>query len=125
MSSWSASAYPLPPRRSRSRSPPRGPYPLRDDAAYPPADYRAEWDAYNRGRWDDYQRYEYSRRGRSRSPPADESELVSTSDEYLIDDFVQLAGSGGDRHLHMNEIGTIHDLDTVMTMVCFSRLFHC
>ena len=75
MSTWSGSAYP-PTRRSRSRSPPRGGYPPREDAAvpgvYPPADYRAEWDAYNRGRWDDYQRYEYGRRGRSRSPPPDD-----------------------------------------------------
>lgn len=77
MSTWSGSAYP-PSRRSRSRSPPRGGYPPREDATgpavYPPVDYRAEWDAYHRSRWDDYQRYEYGRRGRSRSPPLDEGE---------------------------------------------------
>ncbi|KZP21750.1 hypothetical protein FIBSPDRAFT_919510 [Athelia psychrophila] len=69
-SSWSATpAYPPPPRRSRSRSPARV-YPPREEPGYPQpsGDYRAEWDAYNRGRWDDYQRYEYGRRGRSRSP---------------------------------------------------------
>ncbi|KAF9224365.1 hypothetical protein BS17DRAFT_702828 [Gyrodon lividus] len=77
MSSWSASAYPPPPRRSRSRSPrggygPRPPYP---DSH--PQDHRGAWD-YDRERaWADYERdravYDYSRRGRSRSPPPDES----------------------------------------------------
>lgn len=73
-SSWPATAaYPPPPRRSRSRSPARV-YPPREEPGYPPpaGDYRAEWEAYNRGRWDDYQRYDYGRRGRSRSP-VDES----------------------------------------------------
>ncbi|KAH7930063.1 hypothetical protein BV22DRAFT_1055685 [Leucogyrophana mollusca] len=80
MSSWSASAYP-PPRRSRSRSPPRGghvprgPYP---DPGYPQDSYRGGWDTYDRERaWAEYERdraaYEYSRRGRSRSPPPDET----------------------------------------------------
>ncbi|KDR74495.1 hypothetical protein GALMADRAFT_250472 [Galerina marginata CBS 339.88] len=75
MSSWS-STYPPPPRRSRSRSPPRGGYssgrpPYPD--TYP--DYRPEWDGYDRDRWA-YERdgrdrppYDYGRRGRSRSPP--------------------------------------------------------
>ncbi|KIL00472.1 hypothetical protein PAXRUDRAFT_821670 [Paxillus rubicundulus Ve08.2h10] len=77
MSSWSASAYPPPPRRSRSRSPrggfgPRPPYP---DSH--PLDHRAVWD-YDRERaWTDYERdraaYDNGRRGRSRSPPLDES----------------------------------------------------
>ncbi|OCH86215.1 hypothetical protein OBBRIDRAFT_783552 [Obba rivulosa] len=83
MSSWSGSAYPPPPPRgrSRSRSPYRGPYPPRPgypDPAYPQDPYRADWDAYDRDRaWATYEReraaYEYSRRGRSRSPPADEA----------------------------------------------------
>ncbi|KAH9951831.1 hypothetical protein B0H21DRAFT_193892 [Amylocystis lapponica] len=85
MSSWSGSAYPPPmppPRgRSRSRSPYRGAYPppprpSYPEAAYPQDAYR-EWE-YDRDRaWASYEReraaYEYSRRGRSRSPPADEA----------------------------------------------------
>ena len=76
MSSWSASAYP-PPRRSRSRSPrgafaPRPPYP----DSYAP-DYHGAWDSFDRGPWPDFERdrapYEHARRGRSRSPPPDES----------------------------------------------------
>ncbi|KAH7916110.1 hypothetical protein BJ138DRAFT_1053312 [Hygrophoropsis aurantiaca] len=80
MSSWSASAYP-PPRRSRSRSPPRGghvsrgPYP---DPSHPHDSYRGGWDTHDRERaWAEYERdraaYEYTRRGRSRSPPPDEN----------------------------------------------------
>ncbi|KAJ7727954.1 hypothetical protein B0H16DRAFT_1383253 [Mycena metata] len=70
--SWNAS-YPPPPRRSRSRSPPRGSYPPRAEPPYPPDQYRADWDAYDRERaWASYDRdrvaYDY-RRGRSRSPP--------------------------------------------------------
>ena len=77
MSSWSAPAYP-PPRRSRSRSP-RGTYPPRPPYpdSYAP-DYRAPWDSFDRDRpWPDYERdrppYDHVRRGRSRSPPPDES----------------------------------------------------
>ncbi|KAI0723048.1 hypothetical protein C8Q76DRAFT_614816 [Earliella scabrosa] len=78
MSSWNASYPPPPPRgRSRSRSPYRGSYPPRSsypDQAYPQDPYRADWEAYDRDRaWATYEReraaYEYSRRGRSRSPP--------------------------------------------------------
>lgn len=69
--SW-APSYPP---RSRSRSPrPRPPYP---DATYvqePP--YRADWDAYDRDRAWTHEReragYDYTRRGRSRSPGPDE-----------------------------------------------------
>ncbi|KAJ6516368.1 hypothetical protein C8R45DRAFT_1087446 [Mycena sanguinolenta] len=66
--SWNSS---YPPRRSRSRSPPRGSYPPRD-TPYPPEQYR-DWDGYDRDRgWGSYERergpYDY-RRGRSRSPP--------------------------------------------------------
>ncbi|KAJ7499396.1 hypothetical protein FB451DRAFT_37057 [Mycena latifolia] len=69
--SWNPS-YPPPPRRSRSRSPPRGNYPPRAEPPYPPDQYRADWDAYDRDRaWASYERdrvpYDY-RRGRSRSP---------------------------------------------------------
>ncbi|KAF9246862.1 hypothetical protein BU15DRAFT_69722 [Melanogaster broomeanus] len=77
MSSWSASAYPPPPRRSRSRSPRGGygsrpPYP----ESFPPD--RGAWDNYDREKaWADYERdrvaHDYGRRGRSRSPPPDES----------------------------------------------------
>ncbi|EMD40601.1 hypothetical protein CERSUDRAFT_111186 [Gelatoporia subvermispora B] len=83
MSSWSGSAYPPPPPRgrSRSRSPYRGAYPPRPgypDPTYPQEPYRADWDAYDRDRaWASYEReraaYDYSRRGRSRSPAADEA----------------------------------------------------
>ncbi|KAI0080659.1 hypothetical protein K474DRAFT_1657465 [Panus rudis PR-1116 ss-1] len=88
MSSWSASAYPPPRGRSRSRSPyrggssyppPRSGYP---DSGYPQDPYRSDWDAYDRDRDRDrdrawaYERersaYDYGRRGRSRSPPPDE-----------------------------------------------------
>ncbi|KAI0824652.1 hypothetical protein BC628DRAFT_1377138 [Trametes gibbosa] len=81
MSSWSSAYPPPPPRgRSRSRSPYRGGYPPRSsypDAAYPQDPYRADWEAYDRDRaWANYEReraaYDYGRRGRSRSPPADE-----------------------------------------------------
>ncbi|KAJ7638406.1 hypothetical protein FB45DRAFT_902744 [Roridomyces roridus] len=70
--SWSASSYPPPPRRSRSRSPGRGSYPPREP---PPDQYRADWDGYDRERaWATYERdrvaFDY-RRGRSRSPPPD------------------------------------------------------
>ena len=75
MTSWSASAYP-PPRRSRSRSPPRGAYPPRThfDPVYGQDPYRADWDGYERDRaWTGYDRdravYDYGRRPRSRSPP--------------------------------------------------------
>jgi hypothetical protein len=75
MTSWSASAYPPPPRRSRSRSPSRGAYPPRThmDPAYGQDPYRADWDTYDRDRaWPGYERdrpvYDYGRRGRSRSP---------------------------------------------------------
>ncbi|KAM5534897.1 hypothetical protein V8D89_011452 [Ganoderma adspersum] len=80
MSSWN-SAYPPhpPPTRGRSRSrspfrgdtyPPRPPYPDQ----YPQDPYRTDWEAYDRDRaWASYERerqaYDYSRRGRSRSPP--------------------------------------------------------
>lgn len=83
MSSWSASAYPPPPRgRSRSRSPYRAGYPppRGGDSSYPPPEsYRSDWDAYERDRaWAHYEReragYDYGRRGRSRSPPPDEGE---------------------------------------------------
>ncbi|KZT72714.1 hypothetical protein DAEQUDRAFT_722875 [Daedalea quercina L-15889] len=82
MSSWSGSSYPPPPRaRSRSRSPYRGSYPPRPgypETGYPQDSYRADWEAYDRERaWATYEReravYEYSRRGRSRSPVADEA----------------------------------------------------
>lgn len=83
MSSWSGSAYPPPRGRSRSRSPYRGASyasqrPPHPEAPYPQDSYRADWDAYDRDRaWANYEReraaYEYSRRGRSRSPPPDES----------------------------------------------------
>ncbi|KAF8121332.1 hypothetical protein EV363DRAFT_1365569 [Boletus edulis] len=69
MSTWSASAYP-PPRRSRSRSP-RGAFPSRPP--YPDS-YAAR--APERP-WPDYERdrvpYDHVRRGRSRTPPPDES----------------------------------------------------
>ena len=75
MTSWSASVFPPPPRRSRSRSPSRGVYPSRThlDPAYGQEPYRADWDAYDRDRaWPGYERdrpvYDYGRRGRSRSP---------------------------------------------------------
>ncbi|OAX39133.1 hypothetical protein K503DRAFT_769766 [Rhizopogon vinicolor AM-OR11-026] len=80
MSSWPAPAYP-PPRRSRSRSPPRGghPRPPHSDAAYPPDQHRGGWDPHERDRervWVEYERdraaYEPTRR-RSRSPPPDDS----------------------------------------------------
>ncbi|CCM03367.1 uncharacterized protein FIBRA_05497 [Fibroporia radiculosa] len=84
MSAWSGAAYPPPPPprgRSRSRSPYRGSYPPRPaypEPGYPQDPYRADWEAYDRDRaWANYEReraaYEYSRRGRSRSPPADEA----------------------------------------------------
>ncbi|EPT02795.1 hypothetical protein FOMPIDRAFT_1022699 [Fomitopsis schrenkii] len=82
MSSWSGSSYPPPPRaRSRSRSPYRGSYPARPgypEPGYSQDPYRADWEAYDRERaWASYERdraaYEYGRRGRSRSPPADEA----------------------------------------------------
>ncbi|TFK43085.1 hypothetical protein BDQ12DRAFT_674366 [Crucibulum laeve] len=77
--SWTG-PYPPPPRRSRSRSPSRGPYPPRPpypEGAYPEP-YRGDWDAYDRDRaWASYDRdrggYDYGRRGRSRSPPPDET----------------------------------------------------
>ena len=86
MSSWSGSSYPPPPRaRSRSRSPYRGSYPARPgypEPGYPQDPYRADWEAYDRERaWASYERdraaYEYGRRGRSRSPPADEGEALT------------------------------------------------
>ena len=91
--SWSSSVYPPPPppppRHSRSRSPYRGSYPPRGHSdSYPPADpYRTEWDAYDRDRWA-YDRekpaYDYGRRGRSRSPPAEEGTLLSSQVEVDI-----------------------------------------
>ena len=83
MSSWSGSAYPPPPRgRSRSRSPYRGnsgSYPpprSYPDSSYPSQEVR-DWEAYDRDRaWANYEReraaYEFTRRGRSRSPPPEE-----------------------------------------------------
>jgi len=75
MTSWSATAYPPPPRRSRSRSPSRGAYLPRAhmDPVYGQDPYRADWDTYDRDRqWPGYERdrpvYDYGRRGRSRSP---------------------------------------------------------
>ncbi|KAH9483110.1 Serrate RNA effector molecule-like protein [Psilocybe cubensis] len=78
MSSWSSS-YPPPPRRSRSRSPPSRGY----SSGRPPysdtysENYRPDWDGrdtYDRDRWHDRERpYDYGRRGRSRSPPVDET----------------------------------------------------
>ncbi len=80
MSSWSSS-YPPPPRRSRSRTPPRGGY-SSSRGSYPdtyPEPQRPEWDSYDRDRWA-YERdrnpYDYGRR-RSRSPPLDEGMHVS------------------------------------------------
>lgn len=81
MSSWPAPAYP-PPRRSRSRSPPRGhPRPPYPDTGYPPDQYRSGggWDPHERDRervWLEYERdrtgYDHTRR-RSRSPPPDDT----------------------------------------------------
>jgi hypothetical protein len=82
MSSWPAPAYP-PPRRSRSRSPPRGghPRPQYPDTGYPPDQHRGGggWDPHERDReraWLEYERdrtaYDHTRR-RSRSPPPDDS----------------------------------------------------
>ncbi|EGO01534.1 hypothetical protein SERLA73DRAFT_176851 [Serpula lacrymans var. lacrymans S7.3] len=81
MSSWSTTAFPPPTRHSRSRSPTRGGHPPRPpypDPAYPQDPYRGGWDPYDRERaWADHERdratYEYGRRGRSRSPPPDET----------------------------------------------------
>src|SRR6266702_6368470 len=88
MSSWSASAYP-PPRRSRSRSPrgtfpPRPPYP----DSYAP-DYRGAWDSFDRERpWPDYERdrvtHDHVRRGRSRSPPPDESMFQIRVELFIV-----------------------------------------
>ncbi|CAK5262625.1 unnamed protein product [Mycena citricolor] len=64
------SGYPPPPRRSRSRSPGRAPYPSYEDTY---RDSLRDWDPYGRdrngyGSWErDRAQYEY-RRGRSRSP---------------------------------------------------------
>ncbi|KAI6035578.1 hypothetical protein F5J12DRAFT_794440 [Pisolithus orientalis] len=77
MSSWSAPSYPLPPRRSRSRSPPRGAYvsrPPYPDPVYFQDHRGGAWDPLERDRaWNEYDRdratYDYARRGRSRSPP--------------------------------------------------------
>lgn len=88
MSSWN-SAYPHPPPtrgRSRSRSPFRGDsYPSRPPYPdqYPQDPYRTDWEAYDRDRaWASYERerqaYDYSRRGRSRSPPPDEGAYSSS-----------------------------------------------
>ncbi|KAH8106075.1 hypothetical protein BXZ70DRAFT_1037538 [Cristinia sonorae] len=80
MSSWSTSAYP-PRGRSRSRSPYRGggyppSRPSYSDNGYTQDPYRNDWDGYERDRaWPGYERerpYEHGRRGRSRSPPAEE-----------------------------------------------------
>ncbi|KAH6915504.1 hypothetical protein BKA70DRAFT_1259143 [Coprinopsis sp. MPI-PUGE-AT-0042] len=69
MSNWSSS---YPPRRSRSRSPSRGPYPHR--APFPDYgdSYRGEYDGYDRDRGYPYER-DRGGRGRSRSPPPDEA----------------------------------------------------
>lgn len=83
MSSWSGS-HPPPPRRSRSRSPSRGAYgraPYPDGFGYAQDAYRPDWDPYNRERaWVDWERdrvgYDYSRRGRSRSPPFDDCKYL-------------------------------------------------
>ncbi|KAG6336336.1 hypothetical protein ID866_2761 [Astraeus odoratus] len=80
MSSWSAPAYPPPPRRSRSRSPLRGGYGLRPpypDPAYYQEHRGGPWDTYERDRtWPEFERdraaYDYGRRGRSRSPAPDD-----------------------------------------------------
>ncbi|KLO15738.1 hypothetical protein SCHPADRAFT_902111 [Schizopora paradoxa] len=79
MSNWPAHAAPLPPppRDDRSRSPSRGgygrPFP---EPGYPSDSYRGDWDAHGRDRpWHDYERdriHDYGRRGRSRSPGADD-----------------------------------------------------
>lgn len=88
--SWSAS-YPVPTRRSRSRSPPRPPYPSRapyPDGGYPPESYRGgHYEAADRERPHGYERErppnDYGRRGRSRSPGPDDctssSHLTTTS----------------------------------------------
>ncbi|CAA7259563.1 unnamed protein product [Cyclocybe aegerita] len=75
MSSWSASSYPPPPRRSRSRSPPRGGY--SSSRPYPdsyPDSFRPDWDPYEREKYYERDRmpYDYGRR-RSRSPPMDDT----------------------------------------------------
>ncbi|KIK65755.1 hypothetical protein GYMLUDRAFT_39277 [Collybiopsis luxurians FD-317 M1] len=60
-------SYPPPPRRSRSRSP-RGSYQPRNVYDYPPEPGLREWDNYEKDRWAYDRQYDYSRRGRSRSP---------------------------------------------------------
>lgn len=69
-----------PPRSERSRSPSRSAYgrPAYSDPYADP--YRDHWDTYNRDRaWADYERdrgsYDHGRRGRSRSPPPDDSKF--------------------------------------------------
>lgn len=65
-------SYPIPSRRSRSRSP-RGPYQPKNVYEYPPELGARDWDGYDKDRaWAAYDReragFDYGRRGRSRSP---------------------------------------------------------
>lgn len=66
--SWSSS-YPPPPRHSRSRSPRAGSFPNRPDTGYQSEYWDDRWNS------DGHRNtYENGRRGRSRSPPWDDSE---------------------------------------------------
>jgi len=119
--SWAATYPP----RSRSRSPrARIPYP--DSAGYPQDPYRTDWDAYDRDRaWASYERdraaYEYGRRGRSRSPPPDESTGARTFSFSLADVAHYLQPVGNEDvlcHL-MTGTGMIRARVITMITVCF------
>lgn len=122
MSSWSG-PYPPPPRRSsRSRSPrARAAY---ADPAYPSQEpYRADWDAYDRDRahWATYERppYDYSRRGRSRSPglPDEGTSVTLVSVLPHLTWLVKLVESEDGQFRHTRETDTSLVLGTMMTMV--------
>lgn len=115
MSSWSSTMPAPPPRSERSRSPSRGAYgrpPYSDPYADP---YREHWDTYNRDRaWADYERdrgsYDHGRRGRSRSPPPDDSKFyLCKHPKWLITHIQQGANVAG-LHLRMNGNGMTLDL---------------
>ncbi|GAW02170.1 arsenite-resistant protein asr2 [Lentinula edodes] len=94
-------SYPIPSRRSRSRSP-RGPYQPKNVYEYPPELGARDWDGYDKDRaWAAYDReragFDYGRRGRSRSPDDSENDDV--------------------RPLHTRETVTIRDLATMTTLM--------
>ena len=129
MSSWSGQHPPPPSRGERSRSPRsahgRGSYP---DPAYPYDQYRGDWDNYSRERpWSDVERdratYDYSRRGRSRSPPPDDRQSLP---KFLLHKHLRVSNpwqveSDADLPPHMIGNALILVRGTMTTMVCPTR----